>query len=75
MNPAILAPKPAQPPAPQVQPAGKGDPLRRVGKQVGRYAIAVSVAAAVIRRAAVPERMVLTSRPVLKPYPWVADCR
>ncbi|MFM5765836.1 sigma-E factor negative regulatory protein [Aeromonas caviae] len=48
-EPAILAPKPAQPAAPQVQPAGKVIPfVRRFGQQVGQYAIAVSVAAAVI---------------------------
>ena len=47
--PAILAPKPAQPAAPQVQPAGKVIPfVRRFGQQVGQYAIAASVAAAVI---------------------------
>lgn len=46
---AILAPKPAQPAAPQVQPAGKVIPfVRRFGQQVGQYAIAASVAAAVI---------------------------
>ena len=48
-DPAILAPKPAQPAAPQVQPAGKVIPfVRRFGQQVGQYAIAASVAAAVI---------------------------
>lgn len=48
-EPAILAPKPAQPAAPQVQPAGKVIPfVRRFGQQVGQYAIAASVAAAVI---------------------------
>ena len=48
-EPAILAPKPAQPAAPQVQPAGKVIPfVRRSGQQVGQYAIAASVAAAVI---------------------------
>lgn len=48
-EPAIPAPKPAQPAAPQVQPAGKVIPfVRRFGQQVGQYAIAASVAAAVI---------------------------
>lgn len=48
-EPAILAPKPAQPAAPQMQPAGKVIPfVRRFGQQVGQYAIAASVAAAVI---------------------------
>ncbi|MDX7827546.1 RseA family anti-sigma factor [Aeromonas caviae] len=48
-EPAILAPKPTQPAAPQVQPAGKVIPfVRRFGQQVGQYAIAASVAAAVI---------------------------
>ncbi|MCR9023585.1 RseA family anti-sigma factor [Aeromonas caviae] len=48
-EPAILAPKPAQPAAPQVQPASKVIPfVRRFGQQVGQYAIAASVAAAVI---------------------------
>ena len=48
-EPAILAPKPAQPAAPKVQPAGKVIPfVRRFGQQVGQYAIAASVAAAVI---------------------------
>ncbi|AUU23444.1 MULTISPECIES: sigma-E factor negative regulatory protein [Aeromonas] len=48
-EPAILAPKPAQPAAPQVQPAGKVIPfVRRFGQQVGQYAIAASVATAVI---------------------------
>ena len=48
-EPAILASKPAQPAAPQVQPAGKVIPfVRRFGQQVGQYAIAASVAAAVI---------------------------
>ncbi len=48
-EPAILAPKPAQPAVPQVQPAGKVIPfVRRFGQQVGQYAIAASVAAAVI---------------------------
>lgn len=48
-EPAILAPKPAQPAAPQVQPAGNVIPfVRRFGQQVGQYAIAASVAAAVI---------------------------
>ncbi|MDH0432365.1 RseA family anti-sigma factor [Aeromonas caviae] len=48
-EPAILAPKPAQPAAPHVQPAGKVIPfVRRFGQQVGQYAIAASVAAAVI---------------------------
>ncbi|BDA19710.1 MULTISPECIES: sigma-E factor negative regulatory protein [Aeromonas] len=48
-EPTILAPKPAQPAAPQVQPAGKVIPfVRRFGQQVGQYAIAASVAAAVI---------------------------
>ncbi len=48
-EPAILAPKPAQPATPQVQPAGKVIPfVRRFGQQVGQYAIAASVAAAVI---------------------------
>ncbi|WP_323880287.1 sigma-E factor negative regulatory protein [Aeromonas caviae] len=48
-EPAILAPKPAQPAASQVQPAGKVIPfVRRFGQQVGQYAIAASVAAAVI---------------------------
>ncbi|MEA9420386.1 RseA family anti-sigma factor [Aeromonas caviae] len=48
-EPAILAPKPAQPAAPQVQPAGKVIPfVRRFGQKVGQYAIAASVAAAVI---------------------------
>ncbi|MBL0578483.1 transcriptional regulator [Aeromonas caviae] len=48
-EPAILALKPAQPAAPQVQPAGKVIPfVRRFGQQVGQYAIAASVAAAVI---------------------------
>ncbi|WP_324059246.1 sigma-E factor negative regulatory protein [Aeromonas caviae] len=48
-EPAILAPKPAQPAAPQVQPVGKVIPfVRRFGQQVGQYAIAASVAAAVI---------------------------
>lgn len=48
-EPAILAPKPAQPAAPQVQPAGKVIPfVLRFGQQVGQYAIAASVAAAVI---------------------------
>ncbi|MBL0527920.1 transcriptional regulator [Aeromonas caviae] len=48
-EPAILAPKPAQPAAPLVQPAGKVIPfVRRFGQQVGQYAIAASVAAAVI---------------------------
>ncbi len=48
-EPAILAPKPAQSAAPQVQPAGKVIPfVRRFGQQVGQYAIAASVAAAVI---------------------------
>ncbi len=48
-EPAILAPKLAQPAAPQVQPAGKVIPfVRRFGQQVGQYAIAASVAAAVI---------------------------
>ncbi|MFM4978130.1 sigma-E factor negative regulatory protein [Aeromonas caviae] len=48
-EPAILAPKPAQPAAPQVQPACKVIPfVRRFGQQVGQYAIAASVAAAVI---------------------------
>ncbi|BCR30534.1 anti-sigma-E factor RseA [Aeromonas caviae] len=48
-EPAILAPKPAQPAAPQVQPAGKVIPfVHRFGQQVGQYAIAASVAAAVI---------------------------
>ena len=48
-EPAILAPKPAQPAAPQVQPAGKVIPfVRRFGQQVGQYALAASVAAAVI---------------------------
>ncbi len=48
-EPAILAPKPVQPAAPQVQPAGKVIPfVRRFGQQVGQYAIAASVAAAVI---------------------------
>jgi len=36
-EPAILAPKPAQPAAPQVQPAGKVIPfVRRFGQQVGQ---------------------------------------
>ena len=48
-EPVILAPKPAQPAAPQVQPAGKVIHfVRRFGQQVGQYAIAASVAAAVI---------------------------
>lgn len=48
-EPAILAPKPAQPATPRVQPAGKVIPfVRRFGQQVGQYAIAASVAAAVI---------------------------
>jgi sigma-E factor negative regulatory protein RseA len=48
-EPVILAPKPVQPVAPQVKPAGKVVPLiRRFGQQMGQYAIAASVAAAVI---------------------------
>ncbi len=47
-EPAILAPKPAQPAAPQVQPAKVIPFVRRFGQQVGQYAIAASVAAAVI---------------------------
>ena len=48
-EPAILAPKPAQPAAPAVKTAGKVVPLvRRFGQQMGQYAIAASVAAAVI---------------------------
>jgi len=50
-EPTILAPKPVEskPTAPQVHTAAKVVPLfRRVGQQVGQYAIAASVAAAVI---------------------------
>ncbi len=48
-EPVILAPKPVQPVMPQVKPAGKVVPLvRRFGQQMGQYAIAASVAAAVI---------------------------
>jgi sigma-E factor negative regulatory protein RseA len=48
-EPTILAPKPVQPSAPQVHTAAKVVPLlRRVSQQVGQYAIAASVAAAVI---------------------------
>ena len=50
-EPTILAPKAVEtkPVAPQVQPAAKVVPLfRRVGQQLGQYAIAASVAAAVI---------------------------
>ncbi len=48
-EPVILAPKPAQPAAPEVKTAGKVVPLvRRFGQQMGQYAIAASVAAAVI---------------------------
>lgn len=49
-EPTILAPKPVQPAAaPQVRTAAKVVPLlRRVSQQVGQYAIAASVAAAVI---------------------------
>ncbi|MGY3904599.1 sigma-E factor negative regulatory protein [Aeromonas lusitana] len=48
-EPTILAPKPVQPAAPAVKTAGKVLPLlRRFGQQVGQYAIAASVAAAVI---------------------------
>ena len=71
-EPAILAPKPAQPAAPQVQPAGKVIPfVRRFGQQVGQYAIAASVAAAVIfgvqqyqGKDGVPTSPVLNSIPV-----------
>ncbi len=71
-EPAILAPKPAQPAAPQVQPAGKVIPfVRRFGQQVGQYAIAASVAAAVIfgvqqyqGRDGVPTSPVLNTIPV-----------
>lgn len=50
-EPTILAPKPVEskPVAPQVHTGAKVVPLfRRVGQQVGQYAIAASVAAAVI---------------------------
>ncbi|ATL97217.1 RseA family anti-sigma factor [Aeromonas sp. MR19] len=50
-EPTILAPKPVEskPAAPQVHTGAKVVPLfRRVGQQVGQYAIAASVAAAVI---------------------------
>lgn len=48
-EPVILAPKPAQSEAPEVKTAGKVVPLvRRFGQQMGQYAIAASVAAAVI---------------------------
>ena len=47
-EPTILAPKPVQPTAPQVQTAKVLPLLRRVSQQVGQYAIAASVAAAVI---------------------------
>ncbi|MFQ2785694.1 sigma-E factor negative regulatory protein [Aeromonas caviae] len=71
-EPAILAPKPAQPAAPQVQPAGKVIPfVRRFGQQVGQYAIAASVAAAVIfgvqqyqGKGGVPTSPVLNTIPV-----------
>ncbi|MOA13813.1 Anti-sigma-E factor RseA [compost metagenome] len=47
-EPTILAPKPVQPAAPQVHTAKVLPLLRRVSQQVGQYAIAASVAAAVI---------------------------
>ncbi|MBV7415278.1 sigma-E factor regulatory protein RseA [Aeromonas encheleia] len=47
-EPTILAPKPVQPAAPQVHRAKVLPLLRRVSQQVGQYAIAASVAAAVI---------------------------
>ncbi|WP_281706236.1 sigma-E factor negative regulatory protein [Aeromonas taiwanensis] len=48
-EPVILAPKPAQSEAPEVKTPGKVVPLvRRFGQQMGQYAIAASVAAAVI---------------------------
>lgn len=47
-EPTILAPKPVQPAVPQVHRAKVLPLLRRVSQQVGQYAIAASVAAAVI---------------------------
>ena len=47
-EPTILAPKPVQPATPQVHTAKVLPLLRRVSQQVGQYAIAASVAAAVI---------------------------
>ncbi|MGY4107963.1 RseA family anti-sigma factor [Aeromonas encheleia] len=47
-EPTILAPKPVQPAAPQVYRAKVLPLLRRISQQVGQYAIAASVAAAVI---------------------------
>jgi sigma-E factor negative regulatory protein RseA len=76
-EPAILAPKPAQPAAPQVQPAGKVIPfVRRFGQQVGQYAIAASVAAAVIFGVQQYQgRMVCRPVRCSIPYPWVAVLR
>ncbi|USV57059.1 RseA family anti-sigma factor [Aeromonas encheleia] len=47
-EPTILAPKPVQPAVPQVHRAKVLPLLRRISQQVGQYAIAASVAAAVI---------------------------